>query len=396
MGGTRDRRHLRIAALVAAPLLLNCGGGGDGAPNDPCKGPCTPGGIAIVDAFPNLSFDQPLFFAQAPGDTTRAFVATQQGIVYVFANRADVAAAGVFLDIDARVTDAGGELGFLGFAFDPAYSSNGRFYVNYNPNFDDSGTHPRRTQVSRFQATSDPAIADAGSETPLLTFEQPFDNHNGGWLDFGPDGKLYIATGDGGSAGDPDNNAQNVDVPLGKILRINADGSAPADNPFVGIGGRDDIWALGLRNPYRASFDRATGELIAADVGQSQREEVDVIVRGGNYGWRKFEGTLTYNAADPTPADAIAPLYEYDHSVNRCTIIGGYVYRGAAMPAYAGRYFFADFCTGELWTLSRSGGAVTVDPVGQVPGNPTSFGEDAGGELYVTSFDGHVYKLVPG
>jgi glucose/arabinose dehydrogenase len=250
--------------------------------------------------------------------------------------------------------------------------------------------------VARYQAASAAATrVDAATEDPLLEFGQPFDNHNGGWIGFGPDGKLYVASGDGGSGGDPQGNAQDLDTLLGKFLRINADGSVPADNPFVGVAGRDEIWAYGLRNPYRAGFDRDTGELYAGDVGQGQREEIDLIERGGNYGWRKFEGTLVHNGTDPDPGNALAPLFEYAHAGGRCSVIGGYAYRGAALSGFEGAYFYADFCTGELWALRRDGASVSSELLGVVPGNPSSFGEDLAGELYVTSFDGNVYKLVP-
>ena len=391
MTRARWRKLLRVPVLGGAALgLAHCGGGDDTPPAPP------PVAIAVVEAFPALAFAQPLAYAQAPGDATRSFVATQEGAIHVFAHAGSAATSSLYLDIRNRVTDAGGELGLLGFAFDPGYGDNGYVYVNYNPDFDNTGLNPRRTVIARFQAGGNPPTADPATETPLLTFEQPFDNHNGGWLGFGPDGKLYVASGDGGSGGDPDNRAQSLDSLLGKILRINADGSIPADNPFVGVAGHDAIWAYGLRNPFRASFDRGSGELIAGDVGQSQREEVDVIVRGGNYGWRKFEGSLVFNATDPDPGNARTPLHEYDHANNRCTVIGGYVYRGAALAGHAGAYFFADFCSGELWRLTRSGATVTVAPAAMIPGNPTSFGEDLAGELYVTTYDGKVYKLVPG
>jgi glucose/arabinose dehydrogenase len=359
--------------------------------------PAPPAAIAVVAAYPQLpAFTRPLAYARTDGDPQRAFVATQDGAVYAFNDATTATGTTLFMDIRDRVTDAGGELGLLGFAFDPDYGDNGYVYVNYNPSFDATGANPRRTVIARFRVAGNPSAVDPATETPLLTFEQPFDNHNGGWLGFGPDGKLYVASGDGGSGGDPNNFAQSLDTLLGKILRLNADGTIPSDNPFVGVAGRDEIWAYGLRNPFRASFDRGSGELIAGDVGQSQREELDVIVRGGNYGWRKYEGTLVFNATDPDPGNALPPLYEYGHGNGRCTVIGGHVYRGAALTGHAGAYFFADFCSGELWRLTRSGAAVTVALAGNIPGNPTSFGEDLAGELYVTSFDGKVYKLAPG
>ena len=383
MGG--NATVLRLGMLMACLPLVQChdDDAGDGAT-----------AIAIVEAFPNLSFANPLFFTQAPGDPGRAFVVTQGGVVYAFAFAETANTATTFLDIDSLVSDAGGELGLLGLAFDPDFADNGYLYVNYNPNFDTGGSNPRRTTISRFQVTDDPDSVDPATETELLEFEQPYANHNGGWLGFGPDGKLYIASGDGGSTGDPQNNAQSLDTLLGKVLRINADGSAPADNPFAGVTGDDRIWAYGLRNPFRLSFDRATGELWAGDVGQGEREEIDVIERGGNYGWRKYEGTRVYNASDPAPAAAIFPIHEYDHGGDRCSITGGYVYRGNALAGHAGSYFYADFCTGEVWALRGSGAVLVNTFIGTVPGNPSSFGEDLAGELYLTSFDGHVYKLV--
>ncbi|MGH8481955.1 MAG: PQQ-dependent sugar dehydrogenase [Nevskiaceae bacterium] len=385
MRSMRDPRNLRGALLAATLGLAQCHDGGGGPQPT----------VALVDAFPQLTFAAPVFFAQAPGDPQRAFVVTQAGAVHVFDHASAAASSSLFLDLRALVTDAGGELGLLGLAFDPDFADNGYLYVNYNPNFDDSGSNPRRTTISRFQVQSDPDSVDPATETVLLEFEQPFGNHNGGWLGFGPDGRLYIASGDGGSAGDPQGNAQDLDSLLGKILRLAADGSIPADNPFVGAGAAE-VWAYGLRNPYRASFDRATGELLAGDVGQGQREEIDLVVAGGNYGWRKFEGTLVHNAGDPDPGNALLPLFEYAHTGGRCSIIGGYAYRGTALPAFIGAYFYADFCTGELWALRRDGAAATSTLVGEVAGNPSSFGEDLAGELYVTSFDGKVYKLVPG
>jgi glucose/arabinose dehydrogenase len=384
-----DIRPLRGLLLLAALGLAQChDGGGDGGIDD----------IAIVSAYPQLTFPAPVFFAQAPGDAARAFVVSQAGTVHVFSHTSSASGFATFLGISGLVTDDGGEQGLLGLAFDPGFASNGYLYVNYNPNFDGSDNDPpRRTRIARFQVTGNPDVVDPATETTLLEFDQPedFSNHKGGWIGFGPDDKLYIASGDGGSGGDPQNLAQNLDSLLGKILRINADGSVPADNPFIATGA-DEIWAYGLRNPFRASFDRVGGELWVGDVGQGQREEIDVVVSGGNYGWRKFEGTRVHNASDPDPGNALPPLYEYDHSGGRCSVIGGYVYRGSALPAHVGEYFFADFCSREVWVLVQDGAGVTRRFVGTVPGNPTSFGEDLAGELYITAFDGKVYKLVPG
>jgi glucose/arabinose dehydrogenase len=185
---------------------------------------------------------------------------------------------------------------------------------------------------------------------------------------------------------------------LGKMLRINSDGSIPTDNPFYGQSGkRGEIWAYGLRNPFRDSFDPATGKLWVADVGQDQWEEIDTLDKGGNYGWRKFEGDSVYDTSDPDPGNTIFPLYEYGHDAGRCAIVGGYVYRGGALSGLTGSYLFADYCTGELWSLpGTTDGTASATLLGTVPGNPTSFGEDAAGEIYVTSYNGHIYKLVPG
>ena len=349
--------------------------------------------LALQRVFPQLSFENPLFLTAAPGDTQRLFVAAQPGRVHVFNNAPDPAAAPVFLDITAKVR-SGGEEGLLGLAFHPDYAQNGFFYVYYT-----AAADPRRSVISRFKVSSDPAVADAGSETILLEIPQPFANHNGGMLAFGPDGMLYIASGDGGSGGDPQNNGQSLMTLLGKILRLTPDGGVPADNPFAAAaapGTRGEIWAYGLRNPWRFSFDRGNGELWAGDVGQNKYEEVDLIVKGGNYGWRLYEGNEPFNNPDNRPAsDFVAPVITYDHDQG-CSITGGYVYRGSALPALAGQYLYADFCSGRVWALSQIGPRYTTNrQIGTVP-NPSSFGEDAAGELYLTSFDGGIYKLAPG
>lgn len=380
--------NIRTLGLGIGTLLCAaCGGGGEELAPEPDLD------VAIVEAFPSLTFDQPLVFASAPGDAGNAWVATRRGEVFRFPNSAQTTTVTRVLDLRSSTDSAGDEQGLLGLAFDPDYAANGRVYINRTVDGDDSTSGADATLVSRFT----PGAAGAPpSETRLLEFAQPFENHNGGWLGFGPDGLLYIASGDGGSGGDPQNNAQNLNSPLGKILRIRADGSIPGSNPFAGTAGRrGEIWAYGLRNPFRASFDRVTGELWIGDVGQNELEEIDIGEAGGNYGWRKFEGTQVYNNGDPVPDNAIPPIYEYDHGGGRCSITGGYVYRGTAIPALVGRYVFADFCSREVWALRGNGNGGSIVLLGSVPGNPSSFGEDAAGELYITAFDDRIYKLVP-
>ncbi len=358
--------------------------------------PLPSGALASLQAevaFPNLTFSSPLFITHAGDGTDRLFVVEQAGRILVFPNDPSVQMTDVkvFLDITAQVlTD--GEQGLLGLAFDPDYKVNGHFYVYY------SIASPHRSIISRFTVSADAHSADASSETVLLSVDQPnFSNHKAGMIAFGPDGKLYIATGDGGSANDPDSNAQNLGVLLGKILRINADGSIPNDNPFASTAGaRAEIWAYGLRNPFRWSFDRATGQLWAGDVGQSAREEVDIIAKGGNYGWRVYEGTLFTNN-DPMGTvlnDLIAPILDYDRAAGQ-TVIGGYVYRGPGLPGYDGIYVYADFGSGRVWALvydATTNTAVSNTEVANVS-LISSFGEDEAGELYVTCFDGKIRRF---
>lgn len=303
-----------------------------------------------------------------------------------------------FLSIAAKVGSQGGEQGLLGLAFHPEYASNGYFYVNYT---NLSGT----TVVSRFSVSSDPDSADLGSEQILLTIPQPFDNHNGGDLHFGPDGYLYIFTGDGGSGGDPDNNAQNPQSLLGKILRIDVNQglpySIPPDNPFVSDPNvLDEIWALGLRNPWRTSFDRLTGDLWIADVGQSAREEINVEAAGSpggaNYGWRCYEGNLDYNTSGcDAPENYIFPVFDYAHPPH-CAVTGGYVYRGAMYPGLYGRYLLTDYCTGNVWSLYPDGmGGYEVTDFGVRVTFISSFGENMDGELFACSLlDGNVYQIM--
>jgi len=350
------------------------------------------GDVSVINAFPNLVFDLPLVFAVPPGDPDRAVVSEQRGRIFIFQNDASASSASLFLDLSDRVIQEGTEMGLLGLAFDPDYASNGYFYVNYIPA---AGT--RRTRIARFKVTANPEVADPSSETVLLEYSQPYRNHKGGWLGFGPDGKLYIASGDGGNQNDPLNNAQTLSSLLGKILRINADGSVPGDNPFVGDPeARGEVWARGFRNPFRCGFDRGTGDLWVGDVGSASQEEVNLVVKGGNYGWRKYIGTKVVYETDPEPENPIFPLFSYTHAAGDCSVIGGYVYRGGRMPQLNGQYVYTDYCSGTLRGLAYDGGVgISNRELGLVPGNPSSLGEDHDGELYVTTLSGVIYKLVP-
>jgi len=401
------------ALALCAVLLAACGGAGEAPaggedPNPPPQEPSAfgltertavtgltfplappqPGEVAIVNAFPNLSFTKPLFLTFAPGDSKRLFVVENRGTIQVFQNDSTTTTKKTFLDIQGKV-QSGGECGLLGLAFDPDFQTNGYFYVDYTADL--AGERVDST-VSRFKVSSDPDVADDTSETILFTVTQPYDNHNGGWIGFGPDGYLYITTGDGGAGGDPDDRAQDLTTVLGKVLRITKTGGIPSDNPFVGQGGgvRGEIWAYGLRNPWRAGFDRDTGQLWCGDVGQSSREEIDLIVKGGDYGWDTFEGTLDFENPGGVDINTTqVPIRDYEGGV----MIGGYVYRGNDVPSLRGAYIHGDYGSGKVWALFYDGNTVTSDTVLDTVTNPTSFGEDYDGELYICSYDGHIYRM---
>jgi len=408
------RPTLPGAALVLAlgALAAGCGGGssGGGAPPPTSGAPHglpqreVPSGLAFptgagggggqatfARAFPGLSFDRPVLLTHAPDGSDRVFIVEQDGRIRVFPNDDAAAAAGVFLDITAQVFRGGSEEGLLGLAFDPDYATSGTFYVHYSVG--------GASRLSRFTVSAgDPDRADAGSEEVLLTVAQPFSNHNGGMIEFGPDGFLYVALGDGGSGGDPQNNGQDTSTLLGALLRIDPRGGSPyaipGDNPFAGGGGRAEIYAFGLRNPWRFSFDRATGELYVGDVGQGTREEVSVVARGDNLGWRAFEGDEPFQNPGGLPASSFtAPLIDYDRATGT-TVIGGYVYRGAAHPSLVGTYFYGDYGADAVWALTRdaSGAVATNQQVASVP-NLSSFGEDEAGELFAVSLDGGLWRL---
>jgi hypothetical protein len=336
----------------------------------------------------------PLFVGNAGDGSNRLFIEEQGGIIKVLQPGASTPT--VFLDIHTKVV-AGGEQGLLGLAFHPHYALNGRFFVYYTRAGD--GT----LVIAEYKvSTNDPNVANP-AETVFLTIPHPTNtNHNGGMLAFGPDGYLYIGVGDGGSGNDPPNNAQNIDQLLGKILRINVDQanpdtgapySSPSTNPFVNAPGRDEIFALGLRNPWRFSFDRLTSQQWVGDVGQGAREEVDTpIVVGGNYGWRVYEGFLC-TGIDQTlcnPANYTFPIFDYSHTNGRCSITGGYVYRGSQQTLPSGTYVYGDYCTGEIFTWDGSTQSIALDTTLNI----SSFGEDEQGELYVVGLGGTVSRIV--
>lgn len=361
---------------------------------------------------------RPLYVTAPSGDTDRLFIVEQHtGLIKILNLKTGLINNTPFLEINGLSTRD--EQGLLGMEFHPDYDVNGFFYVNFTES--NSTTNIRRYSVS----AGNPDIADAASGTTIMTYAQPFSNHNGGWLGFGPDGFLYISTGDGGSGNDPGNRAQDItNQKLGKMLRVDVNGddfpadptrnyAIPADNPFVGTTGDDEIWAYGLRNPWRASFDRLTGDLYIADVGQGQREEINFqpasSTGGENYGWRVMEGYRCNIANDSLPCNDpsfIAPIHEYSHisgSDGGFSITGGYVYRGP-IRELQGIYFFADYVSNQIWSFRFDGTAKTefvnrtaelASDVGSV-GAISSFGEDAAGNLYITDLHGEVFKIVCG
>ena len=419
----RSRRYIAPTVVIALVALAACGTSTNTrAPGSPSPSlAATPvGGSAPPTAAPSSAaspaqpfdpasvsiqlesivegLDSPLGIANAGDGSGRLFVVEQGGTIRVVdgGRLADEP----FLDISERIS-SGGEQGLLGLAFHPDYPSDPRLFVNYT---DVEGN----TQVASFHVDSaDPNRADPGSETRLLSIDQPYENHNGGAVEFGPDGMLYIATGDGGSGGDPHENGQSLATLLGKILRVDVDATdagkaygIPQDNPFVGRNGAAaEIWSYGLRNPWRISFDAATGDLWIGDVGQDRWEEIDVARRGvggTNYGWNRMEGNHCFRpSTDCDIADLELPVTEYGHDLG-CTVIGGDVYRGSAQPLLVGDYTFADYCSGRIWTID-SGANELVEPtlVAETGTTISSFGVDEDGELLATDLgSGRLYRVV--
>jgi len=349
----------------------------------------------------------PDFVTNAGDGSGRLFVVEQTGRVRIIAGGNLLATP--FIDLTGAVA-TGGEQGLLGLAFHPSYASNGKFYVDFV-------TRAGDTAINEYRVSSDPNVANRASGRRILTIHQPYANHNGGDIAFGPDGYLYIGMGDGGSAGDPGNRAQNLGSLLGKMLRIDINGTSrsrqyriPASNPFVGKAGLDEIWSRGLRNPWRWSFDRLTGDLWIGDVGQNRYEEIDRSTvtqkasrgRGVNYGWRTMEGRACYSPSRGcNTSGKILPLTTYSHAAGDCAVVGGYVYRGSAQASIVGRYLFADYCSGRIWSMSRSVPSPTNIAL-RAPFslfldtalNITSFGQGQDGELYVTDSGGGVRHIV--
>jgi glucose/arabinose dehydrogenase len=340
-------------------------------------------------------FDSPIYLTNAGDD--RLFVAEQGGLIWIIEDGEVL--LDPFLDISMLLSDdvfAGGytERGLLGVAFHPDYTENGLFFVSYTDVNGDS-------VIARYHVSADdPNLADPDSATTILTVDQPFADHNGGYIGFGPDGYLYICFGDGGSLDDPSGNGQKTDTFLSKILRIDVNADTyvvPPTNPFVGNPDYlPEIWAVGVRNPWRISFDRATGDLYIGDVGQADWEEVDfqpADSKGGeNYGWSAFQGTHPFKNT-PISSNVTMPVYEFSH-VAGCSITGGYVYRGEALPELQGVYFFGDYCTGHIWTMIRDEtGMWRIAPFMDSDQVITSFGEDSRGELYTVDYKGTIYRL---
>jgi hypothetical protein len=375
------------AALAAVALAAAFAYGGEAAPGDP--------ELALVG-----TFSSPTYLTSPPGDAERLFVVEQGGRIRVVRSGAVLPTA--FLDLTSLVL-SGGERGLLSMAFAPDYASSGRFYVYYT-----ARAPSGQLVVAEYRRTTNPDVADPASARPVLTIPHPVSNHNGGPLQLGPDGLLYIGTGDGGGGGDPDGNGQNLETLLGKILRINPVGAPyaiPSDNPFVGQAGRDEIWSYGLRNPWRFSFDRQTGDLVIADVGQGSWEEIDFMPtgagrgRGANFGWGCWEGRHVYAPnmgrpdCSPLPTNHVPPVSEYSHA-RGCSITGGYVVRDPALAPLAGRYVYGDVCTAPVWSVVLGVPDGRDDrQTGLSMPSLYSFGEDACGRVYALSGSGPVYRL---
>ena len=386
-------RSCLLALLGAAALACDSNGNATEPPGD--GGPSPPVAVGLETVVQGLAF--PVWLSSPPGDP-RLFVVEKGGRVVIVEDGALLPEP--FLDLRGQVS-TGNEQGLLSLVFHPDYAANGRFFVD----FTDPGGD---TRIVEYRVSAgDPDRADPGSARLVLALDQPFSNHNGGQIVFGPDGMLWVGTGDGGSGGDPHGNGQNRGALLGKLLRIDVDGGQPygipSDNPFVDTAGaRPEIWAYGLRNPWRFSFDRATGDLYIGDVGQNRFEEVNAVSgagRGLNYGWNVMEGEHCFEPPDGCDRSGLTlPVIEYGHG-DECSVTGGFVYRGSAIPELRGAYLYSDHCSGFVRSFRLANGAATDERrwTELEPADPsvTSFGEDASGEIYLLTASGSVHKIVP-
>jgi len=388
-------RSLTLLLLLGAAISLSF---------NACRGH---GSSSETPAIPQLSlvptaggFTHPVHITHAGDGSGRLFIVEQGGLIKIIKNGSSQPQSTPFLDVSLLLKSSAGEQGLLSVAFPPGYADKQYFYIDY------TGTQGvGDTVIARYHTTADPDIADPASAQTLLEVVQPFTNHNGGQLAFGPDGYLYIGMGDGGSGGDPDNNAQNPLSLLGKILRIDVEPNlnpyiSPPSNPFIGNAGYSpEIWALGLRNPWRFSFDRETGDLYIADVGQNLYEEVNfqpaTNAGGENYGWNIMEGVHCYNSASCNQSGLTLPVVEYGHSQGDCSITGGFVYRGREFSALQGVYIYGDYCSGRIWGLRRAGGAWENKLILDSTLLISTFGEDEAGNLYVADHAaGVIYKII--
>ena len=384
------KRTVLLTLCIVTLCLAGC------TPKPPAPAPDAPAAVALIEAYPRLSFAQPLEYSSPADGSDRVFVVEKPGRILVFANDPQVASASVFLDLRTKVDSGGFEQGLLGLAFHPRFADNGLLYVNY--------TAGGQSVIAEYRINPEnPSLALPNSGRVLLTIRQPYANHNGGHLAFGPDGFLYIGMGDGGSAGDPQGNAQNMTSLLGKILRIDVDRAEagkqyaiPANNPWAGNqqGYREEIYALGFRNPWKFSFDSTSGQLWVADVGQDAIEEIDIVAKGLNYGWDRMEGTACYPAGSQCSSEGLQPpVWEYRHSLGQ-SMTGGYVYRGRQIEGLQGYYIYGDYMSGRIWALRVDDAAPPANYLLLESGlRISSFGVDEDGELYVLDLRGKVYRM---
>lgn len=383
-------RRLAQVPLLAAVVLASTCGSDDGFTPPPAGVD-----VRLESVATGLSF--PVLVTSAPGDSSRLFIVEKGGTIRILRNGAVLPTP--FIDLSARVTKSM-EQGLLGMAFHP---TDGRVVLSFTV---PGSTGGGRSRIATFRTGANPDVLDPATEALVLEVDQPYSNHNGGEVSFGPDGFLYVGLGDGGSGGDPQGHGQDRDDLLGSLLRLDIDHGTPyvipPSNPFVGqAGSRGELWNWGLRNPWRFSFDRGTGDLYIADVGQNAWEEVDVqpaaSLGGENYGWNRMEGTHCYTSGCST-SGLVLPLVEYNHD-DGCSITGGYVYRGAAIPELVGTYFYGDYCEGWVRSFVYAGGRATEQkswPTLSTGGQITSFGQDARGELYIVLAGGTIYRIAPG